>query len=177
VLQGQVKLSRVTANGNELTTNMLSAGDLFGPSLGLTQATVAQETALARGPTVFWQVPAAEFRQLMRKYHEVALRVIEVLAMRQQQMGRRLECFAFKRAEARLAETLCELSGGFDTRCEHGFGRHIRLTQQELADLVGASRPVISTILNRLRKAGVLGYSREYLCVRGIPDIERLIQE
>lgn len=72
-------------------------------------------------------------------------------------MERRLESFAFKRTQARLAETLRELSGGFATRCEHGFGQHVRLTQQELADLVGASRPVVSTILNTLRDKGVLG--------------------
>ena len=57
----------------------------------------------------------------------------------------------------------------------HGFGQHLRLTQQELADLVGASRPVVSTILNKLRAKGVLGYNREYVCVRRIEDIENLI--
>ena len=51
------------------------------------------------------------------------------------------------------------------------------LTQQELADLVGATRPVVSTILNRLRKQGVLGYTREYVCVRAIETIEQLIGE
>ncbi len=71
---------------------------------------------------------------------------------------------AFKHTEVRLAETLIELSGDFATRCEHGFGQHLRLTQQKLADLVGASRPVISTILNKLRDQGILGYSREYVC-------------
>jgi CRP-like cAMP-binding protein len=90
-------------------------------------------------------------------------------------MERRLESFAFKRTEARLAQTFRELSGGFATRCDHGFGQHLRLTQQELADLVGASRPVVSTILNKLRDKGVLGYNREYVCVRGIEDIEKLI--
>jgi CRP-like cAMP-binding protein len=90
-------------------------------------------------------------------------------------MERRLESFAFKRTEARLAETFRELSGGFATRCDHGFGQHLRLTQQELADLVGASRPVVSTILNKLRDKGVLGYNREYVCVRRIEDIEKLI--
>lgn len=91
-------------------------------------------------------------------------------------MERRLECFAFKRTEVRLVETLRELSGGFEARCEHGFGRHIRLSQQELADLVGASRPVVSTILNRLRKEGVLGYTREYVCIREIDAIERILE-
>jgi CRP-like cAMP-binding protein len=90
-------------------------------------------------------------------------------------MERRLESFAFKRTEARLAETFRALSGGFATRCDHGFGQHLRLTQQELADLVGASRPVVSTILNKLRDKGVLGYNREYVCVRGFEEIAKLI--
>jgi CRP-like cAMP-binding protein len=110
-------------------------------------------------------------------YPAIGLRILDVLARRQRQMERRLECFAFKRTEARLAETLRELSRGFEQRCEHGFGLHIRLSQQELADLVGATRPVVSTILNRLRKKGVLGYTREYVCVRAIETIEQLIGE
>ncbi|MEW6681634.1 MAG: helix-turn-helix domain-containing protein [Nitrospirota bacterium] len=90
-------------------------------------------------------------------------------------MERRLESFAFKRTEARLAQTFRDLSGGFATRCIHGFGQHLRLTQQELADLVGASRPVVSTILNKLRNKGVLAYNREYVCVRRIEEIAKLI--
>jgi CRP-like cAMP-binding protein len=91
-------------------------------------------------------------------------------------MERKLESFAFKRTEVRLAQTFRELSGGFATRCNHGFGQHLRLTQQELADLVGASRPVVSTILNKLRDKGVLGYNREYVCVRGIEEIAKVIE-
>jgi hypothetical protein len=34
---------------------------------------------------------------------------------------------------------------------------------------------VVSTILNTLRDKGVLGYNREYVCVRQIEDIEKLI--
>jgi len=112
---------------------------------------------------------------LLLHHPAVAWEFVSLLALRQGQMERRLESFAFKRTEARLAETFRELSGGFATRCEHGFGRHVRLTQQELADLVGASRPVVSTILNKLRDKGVLGYNREYVCVRGFEDIEKLI--
>lgn len=175
VLSGLVKLARLSHEGNELTTGLLTTGELFGPTLGGSDSFEAQETAMIKGTVSVWRVPAKEFRNLLRQHPSVGLRVIESLARRQRQMERRLECFAFKQTEARLAETLRELSGGFETRCEHGFGQHIRLTQQELADLVGASRPVVSTILNRLRKKGVLGYSREYLCVRGIEAIERLI--
>ena len=177
VLSGQVKLARVSREGGEFTTGLRTTGELFSPTLGGFDLINAQETATAKGTVTIWCVPSAEFRNLMLHQPILCLRVVETLARRQQQMERRLECFAFKRTEARLAETLRELSGGFESRCEHGFGQHIRLTQQELADLVGASRPVVSTILNRLREKGVLGYNREYVCVRGIEAIEDLIGE
>ena len=172
VLEGQVTLARDNEAGATLTTALLSPGDFFGAALS--GAEVAEDTAKAKGAVTLWRAPLAEFRQLLQRHPDASWEFVSALARRQRQMERRLESFAFKRVEARLAETFRELSGGFATRCEHGFGRHLRLSQQELADLVGASRPVVSTILNRLRDKGVLGYSREYVCVRRISDIERL---
>jgi len=173
VLEGQVTIARTNAEGATLTTAVLGAGDFFGAALG--GATRTGDSARAKGAVSLWRSPIEEFRRLLNRHPDVAWAFVSTLARRQQQMERRLEGFAFKRVEARLAETFRELSGGFAMRCEHGFGQHLRLSQQELADLVGASRPVVSTILNRLRDKGVLGYNREYVCVRRIEDIEELI--
>jgi CRP-like cAMP-binding protein len=171
VLEGQVTIARVSADGATLTTAALGPGDFFGPALS--GATEAEDTARAKGAASIWRAPTHEFRALLLHHPILAWEFASLLAQRQRQMERRLESFAFKRTEARLAETFRELSGEFATRCEHGFGQHLRLTQQELADLVGASRPVVSTILNQLRDKRVLGYDREYGCVRQIADIEQ----
>jgi len=172
VLDGQVTIARVSPDGATLTTAALGPGDFFGPALS--GAAEAEDTARAKGAVSIWRAPIHEWRSLLLHHPALAWEFVSILARRQRQMERRLESFAFKRTEARLAETFRELSGGFATRCEHGFGQHLRLTQQELADLVGASRPVVSTILNKLRDEGVLGYNREYVCVRRIEDIEKL---
>ncbi|HEU4366493.1 MAG TPA: Crp/Fnr family transcriptional regulator [Candidatus Krumholzibacteria bacterium] len=172
-LVGQVTIARVSYGGASLTTAVLGAGDFFGPALS--GATAAEDTARAKGAISIWRAPIDEFRRLLLHHPAVAWEFVALLAVRQGRMERRLESFAFKRVETRLAETLRDLSGGFATRCDHGFGQHLRLTQQELADLVGASRPVVSTLLNKLRDKGVLGYNREYVCVRGIEEIEKLI--
>jgi len=174
VLDGQVTIARVSSEGATLTTAVLSAGDFFGAALG--GAVESEDTARAKGAASVWRAPIAEFRRLLVNHPASSWDFISAMARRQRQMERRIEGFAFKRVEARLAETFRELSGGFATRCEHGFGQHLRLSQQELADLVGASRPVVSTILNRLRARGVLGYSREYVCVKGIEEIATLIE-
>ena len=173
VLDGQVTLARDNADGAALTLAVLGPGDFFGAALS--GADKAEDTAKARGAVSLWRAPIEEFRQLLSRHPGASWEFVSLLARRQRQNERRLEGFAFKRVEARLAETFRELSGGFAMRCEHRFEQHLRLSQQELADLVGASRPVVSTILNRLRDKGVLGYNREYVCVRRIEDIENLI--
>ena len=176
VLDGQVKLARLNRDGAEFTTGFLANGELFGAPLSDSPAFETPETATVKGAGNILRMHLNDFRNLLLTQPALGLRVVELLDLRRQQMERRLECFAFKRTEARLVETLRELSGGFETRCEHGFGQHIRLSQQELADLVGATRPVVSTILNRLRREGVLGYTREYVCIRGIDAIERILE-
>lgn len=173
VLDGQVSIARDNAEGATLTTAVLAPGDFFGAALG--GEAESEDTARAKGAVALWRAPIAEFRNLLQRHPDASWQFVAALMRRQRQMERRLESFAFKRVEARLAETFRELSGGFSLRCEHGFGQHLRLSQQELADLVGATRPVVSTILNRLRDQGVLGYNREYVCVRRIEDIDDLI--
>lgn len=173
ILEGQVVIARTSPDGASLTTALLGAGEFFGPALSASAK--ADDTATAKGAVSIWRAPREEFQRLLIQHPAASWEFISLLGQRQRRMEQRLEGLAFKRVEVRLAETFRELSGGFANRCEHGFGQHLRLSQQELADLVGASRPVVSTLLNRLRDQGVLGYSREYVCVRSIEDLERLI--
>jgi CRP-like cAMP-binding protein len=154
LLEGQILVSRLEADGSVVTTGFLGVGEFFGHAFG--GATEAEDNAAAKGGVLVWRAPVQQFQSLLLQHPSAALEFAAALGGRLRRLERRLEAFAFMRVEARVAQTLRELSGGFATRCEHGFGQHLRLTQQELADLVGASRSVVSTILNRLRDEGVL---------------------
>ena len=175
ILDGQVTLVRVDPEGNPFTTDLLFDGDFLGARDG-SGIEESPETAKAKGSVVLWRAPASEFCNLLLKHPAFCLRLLQRSSQRLRQADRRYGSAVFMRAEARLAATLRDLSGQFRTRCEHGFGLHLRISQQELADLAGASRPVVSTLMNRLRDQGVLGYSREYICVRDIGVIEQLAE-
>ena len=175
ILDGQVTLVRVDQEGNQFTTDLLFDGDFLGAGDGRV-IEESPDTAKAKGSVILWRAPASEFCNLLLKNSLFCLRLLQHSSQRQRQADRRYGSIVFMRAEARLAATLRDLSGQFRTRCEHGFGLHLRISQQELADLAGASRPVVSTLLNRLRDQGVLGYSREYICVRDIGVIEKLAE-
>lgn len=60
--------------------------------------------------------------------------------------------------------------------CNHGVGYvvDVRMTHEELSELVGASRPNVSAIMKTLRDQGVLSYRRAHVCVRDLDALGRL---
>ncbi len=175
VIEGLVMLSRMTADGRRLALALLSRGDWLGSLTLAGEGREAEETAEAKGPVRLCRVAHADLKSWLARNPDLAWELIERTETQRQRLVHKLESLATRDVRARLAETLRELLDRFGEPCEHGFAIHVRLTQQELADLVGASRPVVSTILNDLRDLGVLGYSRELICVSRPDTLQDLL--
>ncbi|MHC5538505.1 Crp/Fnr family transcriptional regulator, partial [Singulisphaera rosea] len=75
---------------------------------------------------------------------------------------------------ARLAAALRDLICYEGERCRHGHTIDVRLSHQDLAELVGAARPVVSAELARMRNEGLVEYTRCYLCVDDLDGLNRI---
>jgi CRP-like cAMP-binding protein len=104
----------------------------------------------------------------MSQQTELAWHILEGIYTRKQKVERKLRTVLTQSVEVRVIETLIELSEIFGIKCTHGYALEIHLTQQEVADLVGASRSVVSTALNDLRSRRMLDYTREQLCINDV---------
>lgn len=179
IAQGHVKLSRINSEGKEYTIALLSCGEFFGPLFSDSSKPNAQETATAKGLAQIYQLRREEFETLLSRCPGLAWRVIQMAYRHQHRLERRLSGLLFDSVEARVAQTLYELMGHYGEQCTHGIKLDVkidlRLNQQELADLVCASRPVVSRILNSLRDRGILDYDRDFICIIKIQELENLI--
>jgi CRP/FNR family transcriptional regulator, cyclic AMP receptor protein len=162
---GIVKLDHISPHGNTVTIALLKRGDLLGCLETDTTPGTTEESAHAVGEVHLYRCGQMQFRDWLPQRAGLAWRVVEQLAARRRQAERRFRSVLTESVENRVIETLMELSALFGIRCTHGYALEIRLTQQELADLVGANRSVVSTILNGLRNRGILDYTRELICV------------
>lgn len=124
-----------------------------------------EESAQALGNVALYRIEQDDFKKLLFHSPEATWHVFGTIYARQQQIERKLRTILTQPVEKRVISTLLELTKLFGTRCTHGFSLEIFLTQQELADLVCASRPVVSTIMNDFRNRGMLDYTREQICV------------
>jgi CRP-like cAMP-binding protein len=166
ILDGFAKLSHVVEDGIEITTDLLKPGDIAGTLQQIARSCLLhEEQARAVGPLAARRVDSTELFLAMGANAQLSLLLAAYLARSKQAAQRRILRTLTQPVERRVAETLVELAHTFGAPCPHGFSLEIKLTQQDIAGLVAASRSVVSTTLNELRSRGLLDYTRDMICV------------
>ena len=162
LLKGIVKLSHITEGGIQLTTDVMGPGSVFGSTLA---GRISEHTATSLGGIHVAKVTSEDLDSLVCESPEFTAFLCAELEAWQKRTERKLITLLTKKVETRLVESLRELALVFGTPCPHGYALEIPLTQQDIADLVYASRPVVTKAMNALRRQGVLDYRRELICV------------
>ena len=162
LLKGIVKLSHITEGGIQLTTDVLGPGGVFGSTLAVN---ASEHTATSLGEIRVAKITHDDLSGLVGDSPAFAAFLCAELEAWQKRTERKLITILTKKVETRLVETLRELALMFGAPCPHGYALEIPLTQQDIADLVCASRPAVTKAMNALRRRGVLDYRRELICV------------
>ena len=166
VATGYVKLIDSRVDEGRVVRLILGRGGLFGHrpfADGAFRGFISPENemAVAHTPAQVVEVDRSEFEFAARNRPELSIMILESMSTRVQFLERRLLWQFTTPVRARLAATLRDLICYEGTRCKQGHTITIRLTHQDLSELVGAARPVISTELARLRDEGLISYVAE----------------
>ncbi len=146
VVEGKVKISRTAADGRENVIAVLGPGDLLG-ELSLFDAQPRAATATAVTDTALATLAEDDFRDWLGAHPGVALDLLRALATRLRQTNEAMGDLVFTDVPGRLAKTLLALAGKFGRDGSDGVVVAHDLTQEELAQLVGASRETVNKAL------------------------------
>jgi CRP/FNR family transcriptional regulator len=90
-----------------------------------------------------------------------------------QESERELEAMAYQRVGQRLARKLVDLAQRFGVKTTRGTMIEARLTQQELADMIGTTRETLAHTIGEFRRQGLLTTAHHRVLIR---DAERLLE-
>ena len=146
VLTGKVKIGRRATDGRENMLSVMGPSDMFGelslfdPGPRTATATVVTEARLA-------SLAHASLKPWITDRPEIAEQLLRVLARRLRRTNDALADLIFTDVPGRVAKQLLELSERFGSEEPDGTRVHHDLTQEELAQLVGASRETVNKAL------------------------------
>jgi CRP/FNR family transcriptional regulator, cyclic AMP receptor protein len=156
--RGLVKVSVVSSGGQETTLRIYKPGDVFGELCLCTNARREQAIALEESDVV--EIPIERFLARLRDDPAAALDFATTACERLAEAHERLRSLAVDPVLGRLVRTLLALANEIGEATADGKRLPHHLAQDELAQLIGARREVVSTLLNRLRGKGLLNYVR-----------------
>ncbi len=160
--KGRVKISKVSQEGREVTLSILEPGEIFGEVEALS-AVPRESVVQALEPVLVCEIQRKDFDRYVQAYPEVGGKVIKLMGSRLRQLETRVGDLVFKSAPARLASLLVELSETMGI-CENGSTLlQVRLTHQNLANLIGTSRETVSTLMAQFGHYGLLAQEHRYI--------------
>ena len=146
VISGKVKLTRTAPDGRESLVSVHGPGDMFG-ELAMFDPTYRTSTAVAITDARLAQIAHNDLRNVLATRPPVALLLLKALAQRLRRVTETNTNLIFTDVPGRVAKALLELADKFGTLTDEGIQVNHDLTQEELAQLVGASRETVNKAL------------------------------
>jgi CRP-like cAMP-binding protein len=146
VVEGKLKLGTSSGDGRENLLSILGPGDMFGElslfdpgprTATATAVTDSRVLALANDQVIGW----------VTAHPQVSLQLLKRLARRLRRTNEVLADLVFADVPGRVAKAIMDLGERFGTRKDDGLHVNHELTQEELAQLVGASRETVNKAL------------------------------
>lgn len=162
LMQGKVKIYKLSPAGRELTLWYCFPGEVFGLA-EMTGDGKRRVNAQACADTRLLTLGHAAFKSFLAANPSVSLRFIELLSKRMRLLSEVLADMVADTVSQRLCKLLLRLADHYGRAEGEEVALEIPLTHQELADMIGASRQSVSGHMSRLRRLGLLSVRRRRL--------------
>ena len=158
LVSGRVKIYS-TVGTRTKTFALLDAGDFFG-EMSLLGQMKRSASARAIRDSELRILERKDFHRFLKMDTEMTLTMLETLCHRLRQADRQIEMLSFENVIGRTAITLLELENKYGRTVAGGNMIDADITQQELADLVGTAREMVSRAVARFRKMNAITMDR-----------------
>ena len=172
VLDGRVAVQITKPSGETSIVNIMGPDSHFG-EVSLLGADTPYRTAtvVALEPVRTLSIPASVFHELRERNPELEQLVSRLLAQRVHELTTLLVEAMYDSLDRRVVRRLTALCLVYGTS---GETVTIPLTQEEVAELCGGTRPSVNQVLHRLVDEGILELGRGRIVVRDLPALGRL---
>lgn len=161
ILEGEVKAYASDESGKEVILNILGPGEYFG-ELSLVDDQPRSASVMTLKPTKAMIISKQNFKQCLSENTELAFNLIRNLTRQVRGLTDSVKNLALMDVYGRVARTLLDLAHDVD-------GKQVieqKLTHQDIANMVGASREMVSRILKDLSRGGYISTDKKSITIK-----------
>ena len=164
IAEGRIRIQLTGSDGREIVINVYGPGELFG-ELALLDGEPRSADAIAQDAArVFW-LQREDFAAFLDAHPRAAMTMLASLSRRLRHTTRVVQDATFRDVPARLARVLLDQAARNGQAIPNGIRIEARLTQGELAAMVGASRETVNRALRGFEQRGLIGWEASRITI------------
>ncbi len=158
LVSGRVKIY-ATAGSRTKTFALLDPGDFFGEMALLGEPT-RSASARAILDTELLMLQRKDFNRFLKDDASLSLTILRTLCGRLRRADKEIQMLSFQNVVGRTAVTLLELESKYGKSIAAGTLIDAGITQQELADLIGTAREMVTRVLTKFRAMSAIAFEK-----------------
>jgi CRP-like cAMP-binding protein len=171
LLNGHLRVSRTTPDGQQVVVRYIVAGDIFGIAMAIGRDTYpATAMAIVESLALVW--PSKAWPALVAKYPVLAAGTMQALGNRLQEVQARVVEMSTEEVERRVAHALLRLARQSGRKTEQGIEIAFPITRQDVAEMTGTTLHTVSRILSAWEGRGLVEGGRQKIV---LTDPHRLL--
>lgn len=176
LVEGQVKLTEVTSDGQQILVRFVGPGEAMGIIAALSKA-VYPLSAQAVDDCLALTWDGEILEQLMERYPRMAIDGLRLVSQRWHELEERFRELATERVERRIAQTLLRLVRQAGRKVEAGILIELPLSRQDLAEMTGTTLYTVSRILSQWEQQNLVELGRERVLIRYPHGLTRIAED
>ncbi len=160
---GKVKVFLSDKGGKEYVINTMGEGEYFG-ELALLDDEKRSASVMTLDNASFYIIYKNDFKELLERYPSISITLLKNLTRQVRHITENVKSLALKDVYGRLVKVITELA---EPRGNDEYIVSERLTQQDIADRVGASREMVARILKDLTTGNYISFDKRYIVIHG----------
>ena len=162
---GRIKIYHLSPTGKEILLWFCFSGEIFGLA-EVCHGGGREVYAEACETTQLLAVRQENFKTFLEGHPAAALLVNDVLAGRLRNLGNLIKSLVVSDVDERVAQLLARLAATYGHKMPNGdVVLDIRLTHQEMANMIGSTRQSVTSALSALRRSGVLNVQNHQILI------------
>lgn len=164
LLDGYIRVVRITPGGEQVIALHIPSGQLFGIAKALGRTTYPA-TAVTAAESIALSWPTRLWDQFVREYDGFATESYKTVGTRVGEMNARIMEMATQQVEQRIANALLRLINQTGRKVEGGIEIDFPITRQDLSEMTGSTLHTVSRTLSAWEKQGIVCSGRKRITV------------
>jgi CRP/FNR family transcriptional regulator len=167
---GKIKLTKMVESGDEQILTIIKPGNIFAEVVLFGNADYPA-TAVALEDSKLNLIRSQDMEKLIQDKPSIAVKLLNVMSKRLRRAQKLVRDMGLKDTTCRTANLLIYLAEEYGQEQSGKIRIDLKLTQEELANMIGTTRETISRVLNKLKDENLITISRRKMI---ISDLDRL---